>query len=44
MYRYCAKKDDGLTEGAYCSSTAGYEIYAFFKIPYRVYAVPNQDH
>jgi hypothetical protein len=32
MYRYCAKEDDGLTEGAYCSCTAGYEIYAcFFK-------------
>jgi hypothetical protein len=28
MYRYCAKEDDGLTEGAYCSCTAGYEIYA----------------
>ena len=45
MYRYCAKEDDGLTEGAYCSCTAGYEIYAcFFKILYRVYAVPIQDH
>jgi hypothetical protein len=30
MYRYCAKEDDGLTEGAYCSCTAGYEIYACF--------------
>jgi hypothetical protein len=29
---YCAKEDDGLTEGAYCSCSAGYEIYAcFFK-------------
>jgi hypothetical protein len=27
---YCAKEDDGLTEGAYCSCTAGYEIYACF--------------
>jgi hypothetical protein len=45
MYRYCAKEDDGLTEGAYCSCTAGYEIYAcFFLILYRVYAVPIQDH
>ena len=45
MYRYCAKEDDGLTEGAYCSCTAGYEIYTcFFLIPYRVYAVPIQDH
>jgi predicted nucleic acid-binding Zn finger protein len=40
MYIYCAKEDDGLTEGAYCSCTAGYGIYAcFFKILYRVYAV-----
>jgi hypothetical protein len=23
MYRYCTKEDDGLTEGAYCSCTAG---------------------
>jgi hypothetical protein len=30
MYRYCTKEDDGLTEGAYCSCTAGYEIYACF--------------
>jgi hypothetical protein len=30
MHRYCAKEDDGLTEGAYCSCTAGYEIYACF--------------
>ena len=30
MYIYCAKEDDGLTEGAYCSCTAGYEIYACF--------------
>ena len=29
MYRYCAK-DDGFTSGAYCFSTAGYEIYASF--------------
>jgi hypothetical protein len=27
MYRYCTKEDDGLTEGAYYSCTAGYEIY-----------------
>ena len=30
MYRYCTKEDDDLTEGAYCSCTAGYEIYACF--------------
>ena len=30
MYRYCTKEDDGLTERAYCSCTAGYEIYACF--------------
>ena len=30
MYRYCTKEDDGLTEGAYCSCTAGYEIDAWF--------------
>ena len=30
MYRYCTKEDDGLTEGAYCSCTAGYEVYACF--------------
>jgi hypothetical protein len=23
MYRYCTKEDEGLTEGAYCSCTAG---------------------
>ena len=41
---YCAKEDDGLTEGAYCSCTAGYEIYAcFFKFSI-VSAVPIQDH
>ena len=44
MYRYCTKEDDGLTEGAYCSCTAGYEMYAcFFYSLYRVYAVPIQD-
>ena len=44
-YRYCTKEDDGLTEGAYCSCTTGYEIYAcFFYSLYRVYAVPIQDH
>ena len=32
MYRYCTKEDDGLTEGAYCSCTAGYEIYACFSL------------
>jgi hypothetical protein len=38
MYRYCAKEDDGLTEGAYCSCTAGSEMYVcFFLILYRVY-------
>jgi hypothetical protein len=38
--RYCTKEDDGLTEGAYCSCTAGYEIYACFsKILYHVYVV-----
>ena len=26
------QKDDGLTEGAYCSCTAGYEIYACFSL------------
>ena len=37
MYRYCVKEDDGLTEGAYCSCTAGYDIYAcFFFILYIV--------
>jgi hypothetical protein len=30
MYWYCTKEDDGLTEGAYCSCTAGYEMYACF--------------
>ena len=41
MDRYCAKEDDGLTEGAY----AVYAIYAcFFLILYRVYAVPIHDH
>jgi hypothetical protein len=30
VYIYCTKGDDGLTEGAYCSCTAGYEIYACF--------------
>ena len=30
MYRYCVKEDDGLTEGAHCSCTAGYDIYACF--------------
>ena len=25
-------EDDGLTEGAYCSCTAGYEIYACFAL------------
>jgi hypothetical protein len=45
MYRYCTKEDDGLTEGAYCSCTAEYEMNAcFLKILYRVYAVPIQDH
>ena len=45
LYRYCTKEDDGLTEGAYCSCTTGYEIYAcFFYSLYRVYAVPIQDH
>jgi hypothetical protein len=40
--QYCAKEDDGLTEGAYCSCTAGYEIYAcFFKFSI-VSAVPIQ--
>ena len=32
MYKYCTKEDDGLTEGAYCSCTAGYEIYACFSL------------
>jgi hypothetical protein len=27
---YHIEEDDGLTEGAYCSCTAGYEIYACF--------------
>jgi hypothetical protein len=40
-----SKEDDGLTKGAYCSCTAGYEIYdGFFLILYRVYAVPIQHH
>jgi hypothetical protein len=30
MYGYWAKENDGLTEGAYCSCTAVYEIYAYF--------------
>jgi hypothetical protein len=30
MYIYCTKEDDGLTEGAYCSCTAGYELCACF--------------
>ena len=30
MYGYWAKEDDGVTEGTYCSCTAGYEIYACF--------------
>ncbi len=30
MHIYCAKEDDGLTEGAYCSCTAGYAIYVCF--------------
>jgi hypothetical protein len=30
MHIYCAKEDDGLTEGAYFSCTAGYEIYDVF--------------
>jgi hypothetical protein len=31
MYRYCAKEDDGLTEGAYCSCTAGHTMIMFIK-------------
>jgi hypothetical protein len=45
MYRYCTKEDDGLTEGAYCSCTAGFEIYAcFFLFSISCLCSAIQDH